>query len=214
MDDHYIRRRLFPGHYAAAPCNLFYARASHGFSCVRLAGMMQALLEETAHYVDSPGGEDRQLREAALIRRINAGERELFYQLVQPYERSIYLAAYSMVKNEADAEDLAQEAVLKALRALPGFRGEAKFSTWIISIVMNEGRMRLRRDRVASFQSIDDKPEQDDGGDYTPAFLSDWREVPSQALERNEVRQLLQQAIAELPVAYREVFVMRDIEEM
>jgi RNA polymerase sigma-70 factor, ECF subfamily len=177
--------------------------------------MLWVLLDKTANQATPfSSGDEKQLREAALIRRVNEGERELFYDLVRPYERNIYLAAFSMVKNEADAEDLAQEAVLKALRALPGFRGEAKFSTWIISIVLNEGRMRLRRDRLASFQSIDEKPETNDGGDYTPAFLTDWREIPSEALERSEIRQILHEAIASLPEAYRQVLIMRDIEEM
>jgi RNA polymerase sigma-70 factor, ECF subfamily len=176
---------------------------------------MQVLLEKTAnHDESSSAGDEIQLREVELIRRIKGGERQLFYQLVQPYERRIYLAAYSLVKNEADAEDLVQEAVLKALRALPGFRGEAKFSTWIISIVLNEGRMRLRRDRLASFQSIEERSEQDDRSDFTPAFLTDWRQVPSEIVERNEVRQMLQEAIEKLPLAYREVLVMRDLEEM
>ena len=78
--------------------------------------------------------------EAGLIARILAGERDLFHELVQPYERSVYFAAYSVLKNEQDTEDVAQEAVLKALKNLASFRGDAKFGTWMVSIALNEAR--------------------------------------------------------------------------
>src|SRR6476620_6563760 len=88
-----------------------------------------------------------------LIRRIQAGEKELFYELVQPYERSVYLAALGILGNEADAEESAQEGVLKALSHLSQFRAEAKFSTWLIQIAINEARMRRRRDRKPLYDS-------------------------------------------------------------
>jgi RNA polymerase sigma-70 factor, ECF subfamily len=68
--------------------------------------------------------------EAYLIRRVCDGEREAFYELVRPYERMVYATAISIVKNPADAEEVAQEAVLKAFSKLAGFRGESKFSSW------------------------------------------------------------------------------------
>ncbi len=152
-------------------------------------------------------------RDAALIARILAGERELFHELVRPYEKSIYFAAFSILQNQQDAEDAAQEAVLKALKNLPGFRAESKFSTWLIAIVINEARARLRHDRVLKFESVD-QPAEDEDGSFTPAVISDWREVPLQALERKELREMLQKAIAELPEIYREVLLLRDVEDM
>ncbi len=151
-------------------------------------------------------------RDARIIARVLAGERELFHELIRPYEKSVYLAAYSLLQNEADAEDVAQEAVLKAYRNLANFRGDAKFSTWLITIALNEARGRLRHARVLEFDSIDEPVEE--GSDVTPAVISDWREVPSEALERKEVRELLTHAIESLPETYREVFVLRDVEEM
>src|SRR4051794_27250280 len=71
-------------------------------------------------------------QEAELIRRILAGEKALFYELVRPYERAVFVAAMSVVHNEPDAEDVAQEAVLKAFVNLKSFRAESKFSTWLI----------------------------------------------------------------------------------
>lgn len=73
-----------------------------------------------------------------------AGETALYYELIRPHERRVYLAAYAILQNTADAEDATQEAVLKAFRHLKNFRGEARFSTWLIRIVVNEARMRLR----------------------------------------------------------------------
>ncbi len=94
-------------------------------------------------------------QERELIARILAGERQLFHELVRPYERSVYFAAYSILGNEHDAEDAAQETVLKALRNLTSFRGEAKFGTWLVSIAINEARARLRHDKVLKFESVD-----------------------------------------------------------
>ncbi len=85
---------------------------------------------------DSPTLEE----ELRLIRQILAGASRLFHELIRPYERSVYLMALSLLRNEADAEDVAQEAFLKAFRNLATFRGEAKFGTWLISIALNESR--------------------------------------------------------------------------
>ncbi len=150
--------------------------------------------------------------EAGLIARILAGERDLFHELVLPYERSVYFAAYSVLQNEHDAEDVAQEALLKALKNLASFRGEAKFGTWLVSIALNEARAQLRHNRVLTFESVDALAEVGDG-DFTPAVITDWREVPLEALERRELRQLLRSALESLPEMYREVLVLRDVQE-
>lgn len=144
--------------------------------------------------------------EAGLIARVLAGERDLFHELVLPYERSVYFAAYSVLQSEPDAEDVAQEAVLKALKNLASFRGEAKFGTWLVSIALNEARAQLRHNRVLKFESVD-APAEDEEGDFTPAIITDWREVPLEALERRELCQLLRSALDSLPEMYREVLV-------
>jgi RNA polymerase sigma-70 factor, ECF subfamily len=150
--------------------------------------------------------------EAQMIASILAGDTQLYHQLIRPYERSVYMMALSYMKNEADAEDVAQETFLKAFHHLATFRAEAKFSTWLIGIALNEARSRLRREATLRMESIDDTS--DEAGHTSPAILRDWREVPSEALERKEVRQMLQQAITNLPTIYREVFVLRDVEEL
>jgi RNA polymerase sigma-70 factor (ECF subfamily) len=151
--------------------------------------------------------------EAALITRILAGETELFHELIRPYEKLVYVTIFAIVKNETEAEDGAQETIISAFRNLRSFRGEAKFSTWLVTIAMNEARKRLRKAKVAAEDSLDE-PVEESEGDYTPAVLTDWREVPLAALERKELREKLREAVGMLPEKYREVFVLRDIEEL
>jgi RNA polymerase sigma-70 factor (ECF subfamily) len=151
--------------------------------------------------------------EAGLIARILAGEKELFHDLIRPYERMVYLTVISIVKNDAEAEDGAQEAVINAYRHLASFRGEARFSTWLTSIAINEGRKRLRKTKGAAEESIEQQ-EEEHQGDFTPAPLTDWREIPLEALERKELREALRVAVTELPGIYRQVFTLRDLEEL
>jgi RNA polymerase sigma-70 factor, ECF subfamily len=149
--------------------------------------------------------------EAQMIASILAGDTGRYHELVRPYERGVYKMALAFMKNESDAEDVAQEAFLKAFRKLADFRGQAKFSTWLISITLNEARGRLRRQGTVHMVSLDEPPEE--GGRVSPAVLRDWREVPSEALERKEIRAILEVAIANLSPIYREVLVLRDVEE-
>ena len=151
--------------------------------------------------------------EAGLIARILGGENELFHELTRPYERMVYMTLLSIVKNESDAEDGAQEAVISAYRNLKSFRGDSKFSTWLTAIAINEGRKRLRKAKSATEESIEEEAEGYEG-DYTPAPLTDWREIPLETLERKEIREALRNAIAELPDIYRQVFTLRDLEEL
>jgi RNA polymerase sigma-70 factor (ECF subfamily) len=148
--------------------------------------------------------------EQALIARILKGEQDLFHELIRPYERIVYLTAMSVVKNQSESEDVAQEAMLKAFRGLARFRAESRFSTWLVSIVLNEARGRLRKTNRMVMESLDEPPEED----FTPVLLADWREIPSESLEREELAKQIEQAVQELPLIYREVFVLRDQNEL
>ena len=152
-------------------------------------------------------------RELELIQRVCRGEHEAFYELVRPYERAIYFAAMGVLDNPADAEEVAQEAVLKAFNGLPRFRRESKFSTWLIQITINEARMRLRKEHRHLYESIDDQKE-DEGGAYLPKDFADWRDIPSEELRRKELRNALKRAMAALDPKYREVLVMRDVQHL
>ena len=147
-----------------------------------------------------------------MIAAVIAGEIQLYHELIRPYERSVYVMALSYMKNEADAEDVVQEAFIRAFRKLSSFRGESKFSTWLISITINEARTRLRRKALVGMEPLDQLPDQDKS--VSPALLRDWREIPSEAVERQEVRNLIQRVVEQLPNIYRQVFLLRDVEEL
>ena len=151
--------------------------------------------------------------EADCIRRILAGEKHLFHDLIRPCERSIYFLLYSLLKNEAEAEDVAQETVIKVFQNLDKFRGDSQFRTWVLSIARNEGLGRLRKISNRREDSLDAETDEQTG-DYTPAILTSWREIPAEALEQKELGNLLRKAIEGLPEIYRNVVLLRDIEEM
>ncbi len=152
--------------------------------------------------------------EAALMARVRSGDHEAFYELVRPHERSIYLAALSIVHNDADAEEVIQETILKAFKAIGRFREEAKFSTWIFQIAINESRMKLRKDRRHLYDSLDEPVKGEEQGDYIPRDFADWREIPSEALDNARLREALTKALASLSPKYRQVLVLRDIDHL
>jgi len=154
---------------------------------------------------ESAGGEGE------LIRQICQGRPDLFYSLIEPYERTVFAIAYSVLNNAADAEEVAQEAFLKALKGLHSFRGDAKFSTWLVQIALNEARARLRQNRSHLHQSLE---ESSADSEYMPMDLADWREIPSEALERKELTQRIEQTLETLRPIYREVLVLRDIQHL
>jgi len=152
-------------------------------------------------------------KEGLLIRRIQGGEVDAFYELVRPYERALFVTALGLLKNDADAEEVAQEAVLKAFKNIAGFRQEAKFSTWLIQICLNEAKMKLRKERRHLYESIEEG-QQNDEGDYIPKDFADWREIPSEALEQKELRDALLRAMDCLPEKYRAVLILRDVQHL
>jgi len=162
--------------------------------------------------VRSLGGPEQERDETALVRRVQDGERDLFYELIRPYERRVYSATLAILRNPADAEDAAQEAILKAFRHVRQFRAESRFSTWLIQIAVNEARMRRRKEHADLMEPIADR--RDDEGNYTPRDFADWREIPSESLERKEIREKLAEALAMLGEIYREVFVLRDMQHL
>jgi RNA polymerase sigma-70 factor (ECF subfamily) len=166
-------------------------------------------MPESAASLGHPAG---QLSEIELVRRVQNGEADLFYELVRPYERRVYSAAFAILRHSADAEDAAQDAILKAFRHIRQFREEARFSTWLIQIAVNEARMRRRKNHADVMEPIADRP--DETGNYVPRDFADWREIPSETLERKEIRDKLTEALASLGEIYREVFVLRDMQHL
>jgi len=152
-----------------------------------------------------------------MIARILAGESQLFHALIRPLERPVFVMLFMLLRNESDAEDAAQETFIKVYRNLHTFRGDAKFSTWVLSIARNEGLGVLRKRSTRPEEPLEHLFEvggETEQGDFTPALLTDWREVPLEALERKELRESLCRAILNLSPIYRDVVQLRDIDEM
>ena len=151
--------------------------------------------------------------EAECIRRILGGEKDLFHELIRPCERGIYFLLLSLLKNETEAEDAAQETVIKVYLNLKSFRGDSQFRTWVLSIARNEGLGRLHRQTNRREDSLEAETD-DQNGDFTPAILTSWREIPTEALEKKELAAIVRAGIESLPEIYRNIIFLRDIEEM
>src|SRR6266853_3199197 len=150
--------------------------------------------------------------EEVLINRILEGEKDLFLELIRPYQRTVYATLISMLGSKEDAEDVTQDVLLKALARLHQFRRESAFGTWLIQIAINEARMRRRKLRHGIMFSLTSEP--DGEGPYVPKDFADWREIPSEALERNEIREALAKALTSLEEHYRLTFILRDVNEL
>ena len=150
--------------------------------------------------------------EEVLINRILEGERDLFLELIRPYQRTVYATLISMLGSKEDAEDVTQDVLLKALSRLHQFRRESAFGTWLIQIAINEARMRKRKLRHGRMFPLTNGADPD--GAYIPKDFADWREIPSEALERSEVREALAKALTLLEEHYRLAFILRDVNEL
>ena len=146
--------------------------------------------------------------ETELIRLRLEGDSQAFSELVKPNRPMFYKKALSIVRNESDAEDVTQTALLKAFRKLSQFRLDAQFRTWATSIVINEALMCLRAGRRFKQESLD-REEREDGS--FSIDISDPRENPSQILERKQVRGAILKAVSLLPSPLRSVFILRDL---
>lgn len=151
--------------------------------------------------------------ERELIGRVCDGDQEAFYELLRPYERAVFFAARAVLENDADAEEAAQDAVLKAFTHIRDFRAESKFSTWLVQITINTALMKLRKEHRHLYQSLEE-PRTNEEGDYWPRDFADWREIPSEALETKELRQALQRALHSLSPRYRQVLICRDVQQL
>lgn len=149
--------------------------------------------------------------ESLLVARAKAGDSAGFSELVQRYERKIFRLAQNITRNPEDAEDVMQEAFLKAYVNLHSFQGDSRFYTWLVRIAVNESLMKLRKRRPGEF-SIDEPVESDDA--LMPREIADWGPSPEQRFARVQLNDILTEAIENLSPDFRIVFVLRDIEEL
>lgn len=147
-----------------------------------------------------------------LVTEAKAGSYEAFEELVSRYENKIYRLGLNVTGNPEDAEDVLQEAFLKAFQHLGEFRADSRFYTWLVRIAVNEGLMKLRKRR--SDRSVPLEDEIGDDGEPIPRELADWKPNPEQIFAQAEIESILRDAAQKLPASYRTVFLLRDVEDL
>jgi len=144
-----------------------------------------------------------------IVERALTGDAEAFGELVRRWERRIFALTYGMLGREEDARDATQETFLAAFRNLRGFRGEAKVSSWLHRIAVNQCISRQRRAKVRSESALGDEQDHDAGSFATP--LS---ESPVRVVEGRQETLAVRRAINSLPIELRQVVVMKEFEEL
>ena len=148
--------------------------------------------------------------ELALVRAAKAGDMAAFEELVRRYDRNVFRIAQHITQNREDAEDVVQDAFLKAYGNLEQFQEQSKFYTWLVRIAVNEALMKLRRRRPERTVSLDQELQTEE--DSMPREVADWSPNPEQEYNQAELREILSRTIQGLPAGFRTVFVLRDVE--
>lgn len=155
------------------------------------------------------------MNEEQLVKLAQSGDFEAFAELINAQKTKLYNLALKMTGNRQDAEDIIQETLLKAVDNIDQFRGEAAFGTWLYSIALNQARSHLAREKRAELLPIESYLP--GGGTNQPhesesVNLFDWKD-PLKMLENDELHSIIDQALASLPIKYREAFVLRYYDE-
>jgi RNA polymerase sigma-70 factor (ECF subfamily) len=148
--------------------------------------------------------------ELALVQAAKRGDDSAFEELVRRYDRNVFRIAQHITQNREDAEDVVQEAFLKAYGNLAQFQEQSKFYTWLVRIAVNEALMKLRRRKPERMVSLDEDIKTED--DSLPREIADWSPNPEQQYTQAELREILSKTIQGLPPGFRTVFVLRDVE--
>ena len=148
--------------------------------------------------------------ETLLVNAARGGDIGSFEKLVKRYDRNVFRIAQHITQNREDAEDVVQDAFLKAYQNLGQFQGQSKFYTWLVRIAVNEALMRLRRRRPERMISLDEDVKTEE--DSMPREVADWSPNPEQQYSQGELKEILGKTIQGLPAGFRMVFVLRDVE--
>jgi RNA polymerase sigma-70 factor, ECF subfamily len=160
--------------------------------------------------IQSIAGQNEQHPDVALVERVRGGDVVAYDTLVRKYERQIFRIAQHITQNREDAEDVTQDAFLKAYEKLDQFQGNSKFYTWLVRIAVNESLMRLRKRRSGKMVSLDEDVETEEGS--VPRDLADWDPDPEQNYSQTELAEILRKTIQGLPPGFRVVFTLRDVD--
>ena len=160
--------------------------------------------------VQTVAEQNEQHPDVALVERVRAGDVTAYDTLVRKYERQLFRIAQHITQNREDAEDVMQDAFLKAYEKLDQFQGNSKFYTWLVRIAVNESLMRLRKRRTGKLVSMDEDVQTDEGS--VPRDFADWAPNPEQNYTQAELAEILRKTIQGLPQGFRVVFALRDVE--
>src|SRR5256884_8215171 len=153
---------------------------------------------------------DTESDDLALVHASKSGDVAAFEELVKRYDRKLLRIAQHLTHNREDAQDVVQEAFLKAFQYLGQFRENSKFSTWLIRITLNQSLMKLRKRRPTREASIDNNFQSEE--DNRPIDVADWAPNPEELYSAAELREILRKTLQELGPGLRVVFVLRDVE--
>jgi RNA polymerase sigma-70 factor, ECF subfamily len=154
------------------------------------------------------------ITDAELVARAKKGELDAFEALTTRYEQRVYSLALRMLRHEQDAEDVTQQTFLSALESLGGFRGDARFATWLLRIATHAALKVIRKRKGLDTVSLEEATEEAGGYDTIPhpEYIADWRQSPEQLVPQHEIQRLLEEALAKLDEKHRVVFLLRDVE--
>ena len=148
--------------------------------------------------------------EPRLVSLAQAGDPDAFREIMRRGNQRLFRIARGVVRDDSEAEDVLQEAYVRAFAAIGSFRGEAGIMTWLTRITLNEARGRLRRQRpTVGLEQIE--VAQNDGARIIAFPSSFGIDGPEVEAARSQIRGLIEQAVDDLPEAFRVVFIMRDI---
>ncbi len=152
--------------------------------------------------------------EIELVRQAQTGDLSAFEALTNHYEQRVYSLALRMLRQEQDAEDVTQQTFLSALEHLPGFRGKAAFSTWLLRIAAHAALKVIRKRKGLNTVSLEEATEGSPDSDSVPhpEYIADWRQTPDELAHRHEIQRLLDEGLAQLDEKHRLVFLLRDVE--
>jgi RNA polymerase sigma-70 factor, ECF subfamily len=155
---------------------------------------------------------EEKAEEEELVRKLQAGNMEVFDQLVERFQKKIYALSFNLTRNQMDAQDVTQDVFLTLFRKIHTFQGKSAFSSWVYRITLNAAYMKLRSRKKDQSVSIDDMLPTFNKAGFQQEKVQDWSENTESLLFANETRNIIQKAVDQLPEKEKVVFLLRDVE--
>ena len=155
--------------------------------------------------------ENREIEEA-LVKDFQAGNLDAYDKIVELYQKRIYALSFNLMRNQMDAQDVAQEVLLTLFKKIHTFQGKSAFSSWVYRITLNSSYMKLRSKKKEPKISIDELLPSFNSTGFQQKKIQDWSENTESLLFTNETRQIINKAVGLLPEKEKVVFLLRDVE--